>query len=240
MKLEYPKEWFWCSAEIEGDAEVGAGVWPVSGESGTKIHDASGLSFSHTKAIQALNFLALQAGGTLNKMKALKLIYFADRHHLRTYGRPITNDTYFAMAYGPVASACLNLLNEDEDFTGAIENSYRTENIERLDKNTYRSVAPVDSRILSESDLIALHFSWDHYSNQTQFQLADETHLFPEWLVHKTALDSGQATRRHMPYRDFLLNPSPEVDPLPALDPEIQQARAAGLEELHSMASIWR
>lgn len=29
MKLEYPKEWFKSSAEIEGDAEVGAGVPPT-------------------------------------------------------------------------------------------------------------------------------------------------------------------------------------------------------------------
>lgn len=29
MKLEYPKEWFERSAEIEGDAEVGAGVLPT-------------------------------------------------------------------------------------------------------------------------------------------------------------------------------------------------------------------
>ena len=240
MKLEYPKEWFQRSAEIEGESEVGAGVPPGPRGSGDTELSSVGLSFSHKKAIQSLNFFAVRAGGSLNKMKALKLIYFADRCHLRTHGRPITNDTYFAMAYGPVASACLNLLNEDEDFTGAVENSYRAENIERLDKNTYRSVAPVNVRVLSESDLAALQFSWDHYAARSQFQLAEETHLFPEWLIHKAALDSGQATRRHMPYRDFLENPPVGVDPLPLLDPEIQQVRASGLEELHSLASIWR
>lgn len=29
MKLQYPKEWFERSAQIEGDAEVGAGVFPT-------------------------------------------------------------------------------------------------------------------------------------------------------------------------------------------------------------------
>ena len=72
------------------------------------------LSFSHKKATQALNFFARAAGGKINKMKALKLIYFEDRYHLRSYGRPITNDTYFAMKFGPVASACKDLLNENE------------------------------------------------------------------------------------------------------------------------------
>ncbi len=61
-------------------------------------------SFSHRKATQALNFFAAKAGGKINKMKALKLVFFADRYHLRKYGRPVVGDEYLAMNYGPVAS----------------------------------------------------------------------------------------------------------------------------------------
>lgn len=50
-------------------------------------------SFSHRKATQALNFFARKAPGhSINKMKALKLVYFADRYHLRKYGRPVVGD----------------------------------------------------------------------------------------------------------------------------------------------------
>lgn len=42
-------------------------------------------------------------------MKALQLVYFADRYHLRKFGRPITNDEYFAMPYGPVASGAKDI-----------------------------------------------------------------------------------------------------------------------------------
>ena len=58
------------------------------------------LFFDYKKATQALNFFALKEGGTINKMKALKLIYFADRYNLRKYGRPVRNDDYWAMGYG--------------------------------------------------------------------------------------------------------------------------------------------
>ena len=34
----------------------------------------------------------------------IKLIFFADRYHIRKYGRPITNDEYLAMDFGPVNS----------------------------------------------------------------------------------------------------------------------------------------
>ena len=67
------------------------------------------LTFAHRKATQALNFFALSASGRMNKLKALKLVFFADRYHLRLYGRPITNDRYLAMKYGPVASSCKDL-----------------------------------------------------------------------------------------------------------------------------------
>src|SRR5207244_13054003 len=68
------------------------------------------------KSTQALNYFArLSARGApqpLNKMKALKLLFFADRYHLRKYGRPVTDCAYFAMKNGPVASAAKNIAEE--------------------------------------------------------------------------------------------------------------------------------
>ena len=76
------------------------------------------LTFKYETATQALNYLALKSGGRINKMKALKLIFFSDRYHLRKYGRPITNDEYLAMEYGPVASGVKDIA-EMSDFLGS-------------------------------------------------------------------------------------------------------------------------
>ena len=62
------------------------------------------------KATQALNFFARQEGASIVKMKALKLVFFADRYHLRRYGRPVVRDKYKAMEYGPVASTAYDLI----------------------------------------------------------------------------------------------------------------------------------
>ena len=62
------------------------------------------------KSTQALNYFAHKAASgrppsrKLNKMKALKLLFFADRYHLRKYGRSVSDCVYFAMKHGPAAS----------------------------------------------------------------------------------------------------------------------------------------
>ena len=65
------------------------------------------------KGTQALNYFARKKNGKINKMKAIKLIYLADRYHLRKYGRPVVGDDYWAMKYGPVASSTLNIADID-------------------------------------------------------------------------------------------------------------------------------
>jgi hypothetical protein len=47
-------------------------------------------------------------------MKALKLIFLADRYHLCRYGRLITNDSYVAMKHGPVPSATRDIVESND------------------------------------------------------------------------------------------------------------------------------
>lgn len=67
--------------------------------------------FDPVKLGQALAFLA-QGIGDLTKLKAAKLLYFADKLHLVKYGRPITGDRYYCLDHGPVPSASLNAMND--------------------------------------------------------------------------------------------------------------------------------
>ena len=194
-------------------------------------------SFAYKKAIQSLNYFARQEGCEINKMKALKLIYFADRYHLRKYGRPITNDTYFALPYGPVASACLNLLNAGEFQT--TESKYRDAFLEKLSQYQYSSTADVETSHFSETDKEALRYAWETYSSLDQFQLADKTHEFPEWKKHQAALDSGLSGRRAMLYSDFLENPESGVENLESLTHEDQEDLKEEIADLHAIESVW-
>lgn len=186
--------------------------------------------FSHRKTTQVLNFFARQEGGEINKLKALKLVYFADRYHLRRFGRPITGDEYLAMPYGPVASGAKDLA-EMHDFLSDEERAYGAQFLAPVDRHTYRSTAEVADRVLSESDREALAWAWDKFGHMGRFDLAEHTHLYPEWKRHEAALLSGRETRVPMCYRDFLDDPEIGIEPCHPLDGEQRRALAAGIQE---------
>lgn len=68
--------------------------------------------FDPVKLGQALAFLAGAGVTDLTRLKAAKLLYFADKLHLLRYGRPIVGDTYYCLDYGPVPTASLNIIND--------------------------------------------------------------------------------------------------------------------------------
>ena len=72
--------------------------------------------------VQSISFILEQKNTALDKLSILKLIFFADKYHMMKYARSITNDTYYAMQYGPVASNVKNIL--DFDFIGDDEKVY--------------------------------------------------------------------------------------------------------------------
>lgn len=196
------------------------------------------LTFSHRKATQTLNFFARKAGGQINKMKALKLVFFADRYHLRQYGRPVTNDEYLAMEYGPVPSGCKELA-EMSDYLDMHERGYAEKFLQRSSQYDFSSVADVEARVFSQSDLEALDFAWQNFGRFDQFRLAEITHAFPEWKRHEVALKSPDVSRIPMSYRHFLDNAPAEVDPAPALSPKDRQLRDEEIEELQTIESLW-
>ena len=197
-------------------------------------------SFSHRKATQALNFFARKAGGRINKMKALKLVYFADRYHLRKYGRPVVGDEYLAMNYGPVASGTKDLA-EMSDFLGEEEARYAKKFIQPSETGrAFSSVSKMDEKVFSESDREALEFAWGRFGRTAEFALSKLTHRYPDWKRHEAALQSNVVTRVPMNYRDFLEDPPQGVDPCYVLDAETREAVASGIDELAAFEKLWR
>jgi uncharacterized phage-associated protein len=197
-------------------------------------------SFSHRKATQALNFFARKAGGNVNKMKALKLVYFADRYHLRKYGRPVVGDEYVAMNYGPVASGTKDLA-EMSDFLGEEEARYAKKFIEPSESGRmYRSISDVDEKVFSESDREALAFAWSRFGRVDKFELSKLTHRYPDWKRHEAALQSKVVTRVPMNYRDFLKDPEGNAEPCYALAAKERKAIASGIDEVAAFERLWR
>lgn len=177
------------------------------------------IQFNYRKAIQILNLLARKEGGVMNKMKALKLLWLADRLHARMYGRTITGDCYKAMHNGPVASATRDILEY------GITKSIKTEATTYLkpieeDRYLFGSVGEVNYKVFSKTDIDCLDMVTETFGDQEEFQLSKLSHSFPEWKRWERELleDSGRAFDiRHEDFFDSkttginkLFNQSPE------------------------------
>lgn len=161
--------------------------------------------FNYRKATQALNFLALKSGGEIDTLKAMKLIWLADRLHLRKYGRLITNDDYFAMKLGPVASSTYNLIKKDAAHINPEFIKYSDQYIIPGDRNrkSFISGHPVEDKIFSKSDLHVLNDVFEKFGNMTKWQLSDYSHLFNEWTRFETDLANNPTERYKMDLADF-------------------------------------
>jgi hypothetical protein len=58
--------------------------------------------FSPRKALQAVEWMLVEAGEAVDFHTLLKTVYFADKRMLNEFGRPIFGATYRAMNFGPV------------------------------------------------------------------------------------------------------------------------------------------
>lgn len=158
--------------------------------------------YDEQRAIQALAYLANRAAGReITKLVALKLVYLADRYHLRKDGRTILGDTYSAMKYGPVAMKTFHLVDRlaktGRDPSGAIA-------LEKLPGNriAIRPLLTPDTRKLAETDIEALDCALKQLFLHAD--IVDFTHQFPEWKKHQAALEKG-ARSVPMDYLDFFL-----------------------------------
>jgi uncharacterized phage-associated protein len=163
------------------------------------------------KATQAINYFARKKDGTINKMKSVKLIYFADRYHIRKYGRPVVGDIYFAMKLGPVGSNILNVANLSNTNLNSVCLKYAHEFLgyPKDDKKlqTIVSKKEVDLDLFSQTDIEAFETVFKEYGSEDQFELADISHEYPEWAKHEKEIKQGKRSVP-MDYIDFFLNPS--------------------------------
>lgn len=200
------------------------------------------LKFSHKKTTQMLNYFAIASNGSINKMKVIKLIYFADKYHLRKYGRPISNDEYYAMPYGPVGSGAKDIA-EMSDFLAPEEKEYASNYINSVEKYYVTTTKKVDENVLSDSDLEALKFSWEKFGSLAEFRLARLSHEYPEWQKHEENLKS--LSRIRMNYEDFLDDPerktsdSVEIEKCFHLDENEKKDRREQLKEVANIESLW-
>ena len=141
--------------------------------------------YNQPKAFQVILWFLGKHGGRLEKLKLVKLIFFADQEHLHRYGRPIVGGPYVAMPLGPVASQCL----DDMD---ACRGPFELEGHYVVGHEAYRE------EMLSESDLEILEAIDAQYGRFDAFHLRDITHSLNAWRENYV-----DGTSSSLPYEDF-------------------------------------
>jgi uncharacterized phage-associated protein len=67
----------------------------------------------YDKIVELMLYLAHKMPGA-DKYQAVKFFYLADKEHLERFGRPITQEKYVALDYGPVASSVKDFMELDK------------------------------------------------------------------------------------------------------------------------------
>jgi len=127
------------------------------------------LGFDHLKSVQTIAYFVRKAGGTIQKLKLIKLIYLAERRSFERRGRPMNFDSYLSLPHGPIASSALN---------GIDHNFVRPEwdAIALANKRDVSIAAEVEDDRLSRADRAILDAIWDEFGGMTASQIRNWTH----------------------------------------------------------------
>ena len=134
----------------------------------------SHIDIDKTKA--TLLFIVSKLGIT-DIHKLFKILYFADKKHLASYGRPILSDSYIAMKHGPVPSFiydCIKAIRGD----GFNHPSFSTfiDAFELLNKKDIRAKEKPDMDELSKSDIECLTCAVSDNKNDDFKTLSEKSH----------------------------------------------------------------
>ncbi len=142
------------------------------------------------KIIQALVYFATQQKDkTIDNMKAYKLLWLADRWHLRQYGRTISGDVYYAMPFGVVPSDAKCILEGSKTKkTNAQE--VVEEYISILAGKRYAAKKAADINVFSDSDIDAMRLIVEKYNSMSAKALSELSHKFPEWKYYEKELSA--------------------------------------------------
>jgi uncharacterized phage-associated protein len=164
------------------------------------------------KTVHAIAFFASRGVRDLTRMKVAKLLYFADKAHLRRHGRLITGDTYFFMNHGPVPSVALALMDgalgkTSTDWTRTEPLFHRVLAAEHDSQACGQAVfcarVEPDPDVFSESDLEVLEEVCTRYGSMTASDLRKASHLEPDHLAAEA--QRGGAKRQPIPVEGFLM-----------------------------------
>lgn len=140
------------------------------------------MAYSEKRAAQSAAFFISRAGGKIEILKLMKLMYLAERESLARYGEPLTGDVLVSMKHGPVLSKTLDHIN---GFVDSEEGEWESWVSARAGHQLGLQAAhdPAEQLTqLSDADIEILDFIWNKFGKYSKYELRDIAHrICPEW-----------------------------------------------------------
>ncbi len=172
------------------------------------------------KALSSAAYIIRGCGGNIGRLKLLKLIFIADRYHIRKYLRPVTGDKYYAMKLGPVATFLYNVCKGLTTGEGFVRRGSKPNEMRLGEKE-------IETNIFSPSDIEALEFALTRFGNLDFNKLTKVVHAYPEWAKFAARFEKNPEGREEIDFADFFDEQvqTPDIrrfrfkDPFPPLTP---------------------
>ena len=159
------------------------------------------LRFNLRKVTELAVVLLREAGGSMEYIKLIKLMYLVDRTALNERGWPISTDVYVSMAHGPVLSRTYDLIREPP---WPERESVWQSHIRR--KGTYHielAQEPLTIEAMSENEIGIAQEVVAHFGSWPWQELVQYTHdHLPEW--QDPGADPVGPASRPLPLEDIL------------------------------------
>lgn len=137
------------------------------------------LQFDIRKAVAAATVVCQRAGGAIDIIYLVKMLYVADREALLRWRRPITGDSFASLPLGPIVSRCYDLMRGRA--MGPEQKIWFSTFRERKG-NKIELVNPADHGPLSQREIDLLIESHDRLVGIPVNDMIDYLHkMLPEW-----------------------------------------------------------
>jgi len=136
--------------------------------------------FNLPKATEVACEFLERAGGQINVMKLVKLMYLLDRLSVDRRGIPVVGGDYLSMRNGPVTSELLDLINAGR-LNGEADTRWEQSISDRLNHELRLEAKPAREH-LSMTELGLVDAIWAEHGQRDQWQLAEWCHTHcGEW-----------------------------------------------------------
>ena len=130
------------------------------------------VGFRSRKAAQLCAYLAVENGGMIERLKLIKLLYFAERKFISENHHPMLFDEYYSLEHGPICSSALDGINGM--IHGEIWDDYIARNGNIVVAMRKFSRDELDQ--VSDAELAVVDYIWQELGHMTPSQLRNYSH----------------------------------------------------------------